>query len=198
MNRIMYFIDRWLSRSGDTTFWSWMITALYVLVIILAFRYLKKIRSDRDYHMLWLAISIFLLAMGINKQLDIQTLFLMSGRYTFFKLGLWRYGRTAIKILALLIFGGTAFAILWVFIRTRPVLHRAKSAVAGVLILIFFALIRAGSMLGIRDILIIQYIIWHIHALELLGLLLILLSLAMNFRSIKKGSPVLPSELPDN
>ncbi|MBB6479501.1 hypothetical protein [Spirochaeta isovalerica] len=177
MSRLEDFIARWLSRSGDATFWSWVITFLYAVVIILSFLYTRKIRGDKPLHLLWMALSTFLLAMGVNKQLDFQTLLIMGGRYLAWKTGFIRYG-WVIQMAAGAIISSLCFAaILYILIRCRSVLNRAKTALAGTAILLLFLFIRIGSITGLRTAMILQYIIFHIHALELLGLTIIFASL---------------------
>ena len=89
MNRVIHFIERWLSASGDTTFWSWVITILYGGVIVLCFILRTKLTEDRPRRVFWSSISLFVLAMGINKQLDVQTLIFMSGKSIAGRTGPW-------------------------------------------------------------------------------------------------------------
>jgi magnesium-transporting ATPase (P-type) len=186
MSRLENFIARWLSLSGDTTFWSWIITFTYIAVIIMSFIYTRKIREEKSLHLLWMVISVFLLAMGINKQLDFQTLIIMSGKYIARESGLISYGRELERALA----GAVSLVVLAIMIvifsKTRKILKKAKTALTGVGLLLFFTFIRIGSITGIRSALILQYIISHIHALEFFGLLIILYSLINELLHLKK------------
>lgn len=178
----------WLSKSGDTTMWSWIITVMYVLAIILSFYLARTIKAENDRHFLWVWLSVFLLAMGLNKQLDVQILISMTGKYLAWNLNIYQYGRLLQKILALgILLGTAAFAIL-IFQKTRSILHKEKLSLTGFAILILFTLIRVGSISHIGIAIYLQYyVISRIHGLEFLGLLVITISLIRNLYLHKKG-----------
>jgi len=163
IQRFNYIINQWQAVRGDHTFWSWVITAAYFITIFLTFRYTWKHRENRPLRFLWTFISIFVLLMGINKQLDVQILVTLIGRFCAYHLGLrqYRYVIYFAFFLGLFLAMVTGFTIL--FIRSRSVISRSKLPLGGVLVLMFFVLIRAG------------YIhVEHVHGLELLGILMIL------------------------
>lgn len=168
------------------TFWSWVITFLYGIAIVLSLIYTKKIKGEQPRHLLWASISTFLLAMGINKQLDFQTLFIMSGKYLTGISGLASYNRLIQKTVALIVFLLLLTYIVIILIKTRKILNREKTALTGTIILLIFTFIRIGSISRIRVIMILQYFIYFIHGLEFLGLVFILNALTGHFRTAKK------------
>ena len=178
-DRILSFIKIWLSRSGDDTFWSWVITFTYALSIILSFYYTGKIRERGPLRSFWIFVSFFLLLMGINKQLDVQILVGMVGRFCTYHLGLMEYRHLIYIVFFLAIFLAMLTGGVILFIKTRSVIFRSKLPLAGILVLMFFVLIRAGYIY-----------VRHVHGLELLGLLFILSGIILNIRrdSLHPGS----------
>jgi hypothetical protein len=66
---------RWHAGIGDPTIWGWITVVVYVIATYRCFlkTYLAKNNSTNYFN--WLCLAIFLLLLGINKQLDLQTLF---------------------------------------------------------------------------------------------------------------------------
>ncbi len=185
-DKVLEFLADWLSRSGDHTFWSWVITIMYFITAVMAFVYLRKIRlsqipDDRQKLFLWTGIFIFLLLMGINKQLDIQTLILMSMRYVMWRFRLWHYWRT---FHFLMFYGlGSLFLISGILmtVKSGKAMLKSLAAVAGVLVVMLFVFMRANYIF-----------MQHIHALELAGIGLIFIDLVikMIFERRRNSSPV--------
>jgi hypothetical protein len=178
MNKIIHFLTTWLSRSGDTSFWSWVITILYVITISLSIYYIQKIKADKTQHFLWICISIFLIAMGINKQLDIQTLQIMSGSSVARRIGSWKFKYIIQTIVVLVVFLSAFITSIFVLSKTRSILRQSLLTISGVLLLIFFTLIRVASISHFR------IYVPHVHSLEFLGLFIILISQINNKRKI--------------
>jgi len=187
MSKILSFISIWLSKSGDHTFWSWVITLTYAVVIVLSIVYTRKIKEEKERHFLWVCISLFILAMGINKQLDFQILLSMIGKSIAWDLQILNSGRLIWKTLAVGIFFTVMITGIVILYKTRTILNKEKLSLTGVMTLLFFTLIRVGSISHIWFAIVLQYfIISKIHAVELLGLLVILLSLIIKLKSLHR------------
>lgn len=183
MNKIIPFLNTWLSRSGDHTFWSWIITIMYLVVIFLALFYTSRIKAEKKQHFLWVCFSLFILAMGINKQLDFQILLTMVGKSIAWNMELLDFSRLIWKTLAVGILVTVTTVGIIILYQSRTILHKEKLSLLGVSVLLFFTLIRVGSISHIRIAIILQYlVISKIHAVELLGLLIILFSLILKLR----------------
>ena len=91
------------------------------------------------------------------------------------------YGRLIQRSLALFILLAALVLVIFILRRTRTVLSDEKTALGGAGILLLFTMIRIGSLSHIRIAMVLQQIFRRIHALEFLGLLLLLSSLLMNF-----------------
>jgi len=81
----MLFNDYW-QRIGDPTIIGWTITIAYFIAAFLCWRAGKVERENnlgtRNSHsyLLWFGLAIILLVLGLNKQLDLQTLLTSVGR----------------------------------------------------------------------------------------------------------------------
>jgi len=177
MNKIIPFLNTWLSKSGDDTFWSWVITLIYLLTIILSLYYVHNIKTEKTKHFLWISISIFLMALGINKQLDIQILVEMVGRFIAKNLGLLQHRYFIHFIFAFSLFVIMIAISIFVLIRIRTIIGQSLIALSGVTLLTLFVFIRAGSIYVPR-----------IHGLELLGLMIIFADLSYRLYKSKKIS----------
>jgi uncharacterized membrane protein YhdT len=177
MNCLLSFLSEWLSRSGDTTFWSWVITLLYAITIVVAVYYVVKIKGKEssDKRFLWICISLFLIGMGINKQLDLQILLTMAGSFIAEHLGWYEYRRFIQKIFTISLIICLSAAGGMILFRVRKIIRQSIVELSGVAILVFFAVIRAGSINHLnKAITFEQEKVSHIHGLELLGLAVIL------------------------
>lgn len=162
----IHLITEWLAQSGDTTFWSWIITAFYIITVGIAFFYLYRIRTDKDRYFFWKCITAFLFMMGINKQLDIQILIVMIGRFVATHLGLLVYKNIIYHLVAAGLLVLFVTAGIYLAARAGRIVLQSLPSVSGVLILMLFVILRAEGISVSR-----------IHGLELLGLGLIFLEL---------------------
>jgi hypothetical protein len=185
MNHLGPFISEWLSRSGDFTVWGILITVVYAATVILSFRYVRKISGSehRDERLLWTCILVFLAAMGVNKQLDLQILLAMTGRYIAEQQGWIEQNRTVQKFFAIGVVVCLSVAGGALFFKARRAIRQSLAALIGVGVLVFFTIIRVASINHIERAFSFQEKkITHIHGLELLGLVVIFAALAHRFR----------------
>jgi hypothetical protein len=192
MNRVIGFLSEWLSRSGDTTFWSWVITILYAITIFVSVYYVVKIKGkeSRDKRFLWICISLFLIGMGINKQLDLQILLTMAGSFIAEHQGWYEYRRVVQKIFTIGILVCVSAAGGLILFRIRTIIRQSIVELSGVAILAFFAIIRVGSINHLnKAIAFEQEKVSHIHGIEFAGIAIILLALLHHLKKMsgKKG-----------
>jgi hypothetical protein len=68
---------RWSPGIGDPTFFGWLTVALYLVTAYACWRVARQLRSanrdDRSETAVWAAVAMMFVALGINKQLDLQT-----------------------------------------------------------------------------------------------------------------------------
>ncbi len=139
---------RWQPEIGDPSLGGWLTVACYGLACVVAGLVVTRGRGvappmRRRERLFWLLICLLMLGLGINKQLDLQSLLTAVGRCVAQTDG-WYAERRAVQaaFIALLSVGGLlgvllTAAVLW----TR--LPRNGLAVLGLGVLVTFVLIRA-------------------------------------------------------
>jgi hypothetical protein len=143
---------RWRPGIGDPTVLGWVTVAAYLAAALAcglaAYRepMLDGTRRSRGRpSRFWLALAGLMLALGINKQLDLQSLVTQIGRDTVRAWGLYS-GRRELQIgfiLAVtLVCVGALAGFFWA---ARHTLKRRWPAIAGMLFILGFVVIRAAS-----------------------------------------------------
>ena len=141
----------WYSRMGDPTVAGWAITIAYFIVTLLCWQAGLKEKTINvniqkpERHVLWFGLSILLLVLGINKQLDLQTLLTALGREIAQEDGLYE-SRREIQLIFVILFALFCFssfvALSWWL---RDCWRRYWIALLGVALLVSFVVIRAAS-----------------------------------------------------
>lgn len=78
--------DRWQPTIGDPHVVGWVTVGAYFLAAVLCYVYAHSMRRDRiqlydrGHQIFWLMLAVVMLALAINKQLDLQTLLTKIGR----------------------------------------------------------------------------------------------------------------------
>lgn len=177
-------LARWHLRVGDPDAISWFIVFAYAVAFVLALRAYRSAkaaerllsmphpdesRSQRSMKQLWLLITVTVCALGINKQLELQTLAIQTVRDRAYAHG-W-YGRRreyqVAFILAVILVGviGTTLAVVWL----RGVFRRVWLAIAGISMLVVFVIVRAASFHYVDKVLALGSVRIN-HLLELSGI----------------------------
>lgn len=123
----------------------WLTVAFYFLTAILSLRKAILLRKNQTDFRFWSILALFLLLLGINKQLDIQSFFTEIGRVISRKQG-WYQDRRSVQFFFVLIFGCFAFftiACVWWVLRKKWRIY--LTPLCGFLFLIAFIVIRAAS-----------------------------------------------------
>jgi hypothetical protein len=177
----------WSPTIGDPTLTGWIIVFAYFMTAAAAltlFLSQKLTESDRIY---WLILSILLTFLGINKQLDLQTLFTQVGKEFVTSIGLYSYRLLiqlpiAIIFISVMILFGNKIAR----IPSSNPMIRAISTGGTILLLIFIA-IRTLSMHHIDHLLSISLYNFALNQfLEFTAILFIFLGALLFYSSQKK------------
>jgi hypothetical protein len=182
----------WMILLGDNYFWGWAITVAYVVAFLLAGRryLLQKSTDQPKIRSFWLLISIVLLLLGINKQLDFQTLFFLVAERLDAILQRWGlsfgagrgYGRRLhngylIEVLMLiLVFIGTIAGTIIVIKTYWGYFAKMSREAIGLGLLVLFTFLRTLAIYGFGYRFGMQFLFSHLHALELLSLLVLIWS----------------------
>lgn len=151
---------RWYPGIGDPTIMGWVTVVAYAAATYFAYQALRASRlgaeklatiapeeaqNQRALVKLWVLVTAAMLFLGINKQLDLQTLFTEVLRDMAREQGWYEERRTyqLLFIVAIALAGGVGTAALaWAL---RKVLRRVLGAVLGLGLIATFVVIRAAS-----------------------------------------------------
>jgi hypothetical protein len=144
-------IGRWSPGIGDPSAVGWITVAAYFATAWLCWRARAASRREGDAAVpprgaaLWTALTVGLLALGINKQLDLQSAVTEMGRMIVHAGG-WEARKRTLQVGFILgVLGLTALAFAWLAWLTRGDLRRCLLPLLGSAELGAFVLIRAAS-----------------------------------------------------
>src|SRR5436305_2257091 len=139
--------DHWQPGIGDPTLIGWLTAAAYFLATFFCWR--ATLASRRHGHqsegLFWFLFTGFLLFLGFNKQLDLQTWFTLFGKHLAEQEG-WYAQRRVVQaafIVLIGVLGICVWILLWRLARNNVQHHLL--ALAGGVFLGCFILIRAAS-----------------------------------------------------
>ena len=131
----------------DPSGFAWFIVAAYFAGALAAF---AASRSGNDARF-WLGVSLLLLLLGLNKELDLQSLLTEVGRNLTKAIGIYEQRRLLQGLFLLLLAGAAAFAVLRLTRMLRRSSAPTRAAAVGIAILLAFILLRAASFHHIDD-----------------------------------------------
>lgn len=146
---------RWEAGIGDPSVMGWVTVAAYAAAALLALRCARRTGEPLEFRF-WVVLTAALVLLGLNKQLDIQSLFTQTARDMAFAQG-W-YERRRIyqaAFIGFLVAAGVAIAALLLWTARRLPLSTQVAAL-GLVMLVIFVVIRGASfhhvdeMLGSR------------------------------------------------
>jgi hypothetical protein len=151
-------IGNWSPGIGDPTVGGWLTVVLYAWTAWMAFRILQRERRQRialstNEKTIWRLMLVGMIALGINKQLDLQSALTEMGRILAHEQG-WYANRRQIQeafIVAVFIVALTALAAITVLVWKAPA--ATLWACAGASALLMFIAIRAASFHGMDEML---------------------------------------------
>jgi len=165
---------RWHVGIGDPTPVGWITVAAYALAAWLAWRNVGAARRTAVPESFWIALTGLMIALGLNKQLDLQTWFAQAGRDMALEQG-WYEQRRVVQALFIAALAAGALATVWWARRQWQTLwHEYRAAFVGVCVLLTFIVIRAASFHHIDMILRSDLGATPLHrVLEIVGVLIV-------------------------
>jgi hypothetical protein len=135
----------WTPGIGDPTIGGWVTVVLYFLAAVSCWVTARKLDHGTHERRIWWSISILFLALGINKQLDLQTALTEAGR-VLAKFQGWYAQRDLVQLsFIVLVAISCMIAIITLLIWARNAPYPSWFALIGVTLVIGFVLIRAAS-----------------------------------------------------
>jgi hypothetical protein len=163
---------RWEIGIGDPTPLGWITVAAYALAAWLAWRNVGAARRTAVPESFWVALTLLLLALGLNKQLDLQTWFSQAGRDLALEQGWYEQRRVVQALFIVALTAGALAAVWWACRQWHTLWHEYRAAFVGVCVLLAFIVIRAASFHHIDVVLRSDLGATSLHrALELIGVL---------------------------
>lgn len=135
----------WRPGIGDPTIGGWVTVILYFLAVVSCWMMARRLDAGASDKGIWRVIAIVFLALGINKQLDLQTALTEAGRVIAMAQG-WYRERAVVQvgfILVITICCLAATVTLVVWARKAPL--PTWLALIGTTFVIGYVLIRAAS-----------------------------------------------------
>ena len=132
----------WVPRIGDPEITGWLTVVSYLICFALACLVVAR-RPSRAAYGLWLGLAVLMLALAVNKQLDLQTALTATGRCLAWAQG-WYDDRRPVQlafILALLL--GVGAALVTTLIALRHKRRGNGLALLGMGVLGAFVMVRA-------------------------------------------------------
>jgi hypothetical protein len=175
----------WTFSIGDPTFTGWIITLADLAAATLCLRAATAARDDEARF--WTLAGILLLLLGLNKQLDLQTLLTELARQ-WAREGGWYQDRRAYQAIFVLMITLAGIAVVWKLRARFATSGRAvKGGLIGLTLTLLFVLVRAGSFHHLDEILHLEFMGARTHRLlEALGI--IVLAASAFFYRAKHGS----------
>jgi len=173
-----YLMGQWHPTIGDPSFMGWFTVGSYFGCAILgAIMVFVNRKRDREFLLFWSTISLLMILLGINKQLDLQSLFTEVGRQIARAQGWIDYRRT-VQFWFIVVFGTTVMGAFLLFvIMMKDLFRRFTLAFSGLFFLLGFIIIRASSFHHFDEILGFRVFELKMNwVLELAGIYLIFLA----------------------
>ncbi len=184
---------------GDMTFIGWTITLAYFIVTFLCFwsglaEKKSILDANRSWgHFLWFGLAILLFVLGLNKQLDLQTLMISLGREIAKENG-WYDIRRDVQLVFIILIATFSFlslsAMIWWL---RSSWKKYWLIIFGLILITLFVVIRAASFNHV------DYLLsrWRVigpfkmkYVVELGGILIIGAGAVQNLYRIKMNKPM--------
>jgi hypothetical protein len=145
-------VGRWSPGIGDPSVAGWLTVAAYLAAACLCWRaYRSAAAAGRTppFHThtkrAWALLTLGMLALGLNKQLDLQTALTEAGRSLALQQG-WYEGRRWVQGAFVLLVAAMALGIaVWLWLQARRGNKALRRAFAGAVVLGAFVVIRAAS-----------------------------------------------------
>ncbi len=141
----------WRPGIGDPTIFGWLTTGLYLAVAGLcgihawhSYR-ISNVNKLRHHRIFWWTLTVLMLLMAINKQLDLQSCLMLIGRKVARAQG-WYSQRQTVRIWFITCIATSSLIfITWLGWTCRRVLRHYGLALFGIMLLLTFIIVRAGS-----------------------------------------------------
>lgn len=145
--------DQWHPGIGDPTFIGWLTVVAYAAAAVLCIREALREREDRARFLFWVITGGTMVLLGINKQLDLQTWFTLTGRKMARSEGWYERRRAVQFVFIFLVTLGSfaAFGSMWRMV--HGIGEDLWLPLAGIFLVLCFVIVRAASFHHVDELL---------------------------------------------
>jgi hypothetical protein len=139
---------KWQLRFDNPNFIGWSVVAAYIGAAVCCGRAAMDCRAapTRAVAPLWWLLAAGLIFLGINKQLNLQTLMIVIGR-NLSRAGHWYVARRRLQLIFSVVFAALCLGTLaWFSWRWRPFFRQHRLVLAGLIVLALFVVVRASTI----------------------------------------------------
>lgn len=138
-------IGSWSPGIGDPTVAGWTTTFLYFATVVQIWRVMQRIDRASFEWTVWRLLLVCMLALGINKQLDLQTAFTEAGRILAHSEGWYDQRREVQEMFIAGLCGAAVAGCIAIAVIAYQTPRSTRLALCGLVVLTTFVLIRASS-----------------------------------------------------
>ncbi len=145
--------EGWQPGIGDPTFLGWLTVLAYAAAAVLCNRETWLEPENGPRKLFWSLLSVVMLFLGVNKQLDLQTWLTFTGRHLARSQG-WYGQRRTVQLIFILLFTSAslaAFGATWRLVRDHG--EDLRLPLAGLFVVATFVVVRAASFHHIDELL---------------------------------------------
>jgi hypothetical protein len=151
-------LGEWSPGIGDPSFMGWLTVVAYFVAGAICLRAARRSRraagaspADLRVSHVWWLFALALFALGVNKQLDLQTALTEIGKTLALQQG-WYESRRKVQLAFIVLLGVLALGgVSWLAWHLRHSLRRMRAALVGGAILVWFVVARGTSFHHIEE-----------------------------------------------
>ncbi|MCH2208677.1 MAG: hypothetical protein MK132_22790 [Lentisphaerales bacterium] len=137
---------RWSLQVGDPTVSGWLITAAYIFVGLMSFKVFSGSKGyDLQEYKVWFYLALMFFGLGMNKQLDLQTIISDVGRWVATRLNLMEYRHLFKRAFIFGLFVSLVSFVWYYRIPLKSFIKKYRIVGFGSALVIFFIFARALS-----------------------------------------------------
>jgi hypothetical protein len=184
-------IGTWSPGIGDPTPAGWFTAFAYLGTAWVCYRvagrtptFLAEARRERN---VWLALAVTMAALGVNKQLDLQSAVTEIGRLLTRSLGLYDERRGLQELFIVAVALSAVVAIAFLLYLSRRTSRQTRTAILGTMLVFAFVVIRAASFHNIDRLLGVEWLGLRINwIVELSGIFVVLGAALSRFARLRR------------
>ena len=140
-------VDDWLARIGDPTPLGWLTAAAYLLTAVLSYFALQtaQLNDGAEYRRFWTLMVVGFAFLGINKELDVQTLFTAAMKCVAQANGWYAERRQYQELFIVGVVVGGSFVLLSALLYFWRTIRLVAPAFLGLTLVATFITLRAAS-----------------------------------------------------